>query len=572
MANFSAFNLRLLAAALSGFLVAIGFPGESFPFLSAAFALPFAFVPLFLAINSLPKPGGAQSLSMLLGKKPPTPFDRFRYAFLLTWVCGIVAVAVAFYWCTYPAILFGGIPESATYPAFAVYAVLSGLFFPTMLFPFLILAAHEGRRQSAAVSLIPVCLAATALEIWIPRFFHWSLGSLMHASIGVSQFASVLGFSGITLLILLSNAYLARALSDRALHPVRSFTMVGGVAAMWVTVLLWGNWRIERLDEEIATRGRWSHIGLIQPNYTFDELSSNPSRSSGAQRQSLEYLLELSDDLMSRVEPRLDLLVWPESVAPARFALSESQMNRTRDLAEQHNIPILVQATEFDEDEVAAVGYRRATIYSTSFLLRPDRSRSPSYRKWVPIPFGESVPFEDVWPRLGDFVRDHVGNTSKVGRGTSYDGLPYSPDDYAAPLICFDAIDPELPRLQTRFGKATVLVNQSNFVWMGSSNAGHEFKEIVRFRAIENGRSAIVAANTGPSVIFDLAGRELTETTGILKPGALHARVPVLDFMTLYTFWGHLPLHAGGAVGLLWLAVSLTRQPRKKLRRQGGHL
>jgi apolipoprotein N-acyltransferase len=569
MANFSAFNLRLLAAAMSGLLVASGFPGETFPFLSAAGALPVAFIPLFLAIYGLPKTGGVQSLSMLMGRRPPTPFERFRSAFMLTWITGVVAVAIGFYWCTYPAILFGGIPESATYPAFAVYAVVSGLFFPTMLFPFLVLVAHEGRRPFAPVSLIPVCLAATALEIWTPRFFHWSLGSLMHASLEVSQFASVLGFSGITLLILLSNAYLARAICERTTHPVRSIAMVAGVAAMWTLVLLWGSWRIDRIDAELAERGRWSHIGLIQPNYTFDELSSNPSRSSGAQRQSLDNLLEKSQELISTANPPLDLLVWPESVAPTRFALSESQMNRARDLAEQTNTPILVQATEFDEEEVATMGYRRATLYSSSFLLRPDRSRSPSYRKWVPIPFGEFVPFEDIWPELGDFVRNNVGNTSKVGRGSSYDGLPYSPHDYAAPLICFDAIEPELPRLQTRYGKATVLINQSNFVWMGRSNAGYEFKEIVRFRAIENGRSAIVAANTGPSVIFDLVGRELTETTALLKPDALHARVPVLDFMTLFTTWGHLPIHIGGGLGFLWLVMSLTRQPRKKPRRHG---
>jgi apolipoprotein N-acyltransferase len=335
---------------------------------------------------------------------------------------------------------------------------------------------------------------------------------------------------------------------------------------MWSAVSFWGNWRIAKIEAALAETNETSHIGLVQPNFTFDELSSNKTRSSMAQDQSLDHLLKISEDFIVSSNPKLDLLVWPESVAPSQFAMSPSQVERTKDLVEKTGTPILAQATEFDREEIKAVGFRKATFFSTSFLLRPDRSRSSSYKKWIPMPFGEFVPFEDTFPALGEFLRDNVGNMSKVGRGTSYDSLAYSPKHFVAPLICFDAIDTELPRLQSKYGKANLFINQSNFVWMGSSNAGYQFKELVRFRAIENGRSAILAANTGPSVMFNPVGREITNTTPLLEPATLSAFVPIWRQQTFFNFCGDTPLQVAGAIGFIILGFAMSNVNKRKHR------
>jgi apolipoprotein N-acyltransferase len=388
----------------------------------------------------------------------------------------------------------------------------------------------------------------------------------MHNSLSLSQFASVLGFNGLTLLIMTSNLGLARSLAEHSSRPLRSFGRVLALGSMWLACWLWGHYRVQTLEADFA-QGRSTRVGLVQPNFTFDELSSRPERSASAQEQSLDNLLAQTERLMNDDGGNLDLVIWPESVAPSHFAQSEDQIELTRDLAMRSGTPILVQATAFDDAEVASKGYRRATIHSTSFLIRPDGSRSPSYRKWVPIPFGETVPFEEHFPELGDWLRDNVGNTSKVGRGTSFAALPYSPHDYVAPLICFDAIEPELPRLQTRYGGATLLVNQSNFVWMGRSAAGYQFKELVRMRAIENGRSAVLAANTGPSVIFSPVGRELTKTTPLLEVATLKADVPVSTITTPFSVWGRYPLHFFAVLGLVAIVIRMSsfgrRQPSR---------
>jgi apolipoprotein N-acyltransferase len=561
---------RILGALLSGVLVALCFPGEGFPYLSAGYVMPVAYVPLFLALESLSGTGATTNRHTKREggsgqERSQSRLSKFRTAFLLTWLSGFVTVLIAFFWCTYPAILFGGIPPLAAYPAFTAYAVLSATFFPVIFCPVILNAAASGRRSSQPLAVFALAACATGLEIWTPRFFSWSLGSLMHNSLSISQFASIAGFHGITLIILFSNLAIARSLAHYRTSPVPAMTRIGVVTIVWFGVWLWGSQRLQRLETEFA-KGSKTHIGLVQPNFTFDELSSNPERTPGAQTQSLETLLDQSSQLISRTKEKLDLLIWPESVAPGSFAQSLDQLERTKQLSQRTKVPILAQATEFDREEIKQHGYRNATVYSTSFLLRPDLSRSPSYKKWVPIPFGEMVPLEDVFPELGEFVRRNIGNTSKVGRGSSTDALPYSPNEFVAPLICFDAIDSNLPRLQTKFGRATLLANQSNFVWMGHSSAGYQFKELVRFRAIENGRSAVLAANTGPSVIFSPTGREISETTQLLVTAQLSAHAPVWREQTLFTYWGKLPLHLLAGLGLVTIIWQLSNIGRKRQR------
>lgn len=553
---------RILLAALSGIFVAMGFPGGSFPFFSAAWLMPLAFLPLFFAIESIPI--GPYGSLPSHGKRRGDSQHRGREAFTLAWIMGVTFEAFAFFWTTKPAIFFGGVPPAATYPLFALYCCMAALFFPLVLSPFIWNAARKQKRQTRSFPAFAMASAAVLLEAFLPRFFQWPLGGLMHHSPAVSQLTSVLGAHGVAIFMLWGAAALARALSFRPLDPARIATQVALVSGAWISIALWGDLRIRRLAPELAA-GPSARVAAIQPNFTFSELSSNPERPADAQEQSLGTLLKMTREVvMNEGVRKPDLVVWPESVAPTAFAWSEDLLGQTTALARELDVPILAQAVEFDPDELRAKGFRKATMYSTSFLLRPDGSRSPSFRKWVPIPFGEMVPFEGLFPAAADWLRSKVGNLSKVGVGTSYAPLPFSARFSVAPLICFDSIDARLPRMQVHEGKASIFANQANFVWMDRSNAGDQFAELDRSRAIENGRSLILAANTGPSVAFDPLGREIAPATPILTQGKVVVDLPIYDGTTFYSRFGRLPLFLFGALG--WLRLFLS-----SFKRSGNH-
>ena len=542
---------------LSGCLVGFGFPGEGFPWISAYWLQPIALAPLFFSLEKSLLGDGPWASRLSVGQK----FQRLAARVL---VFGCVTNLIAFWWTTQPAIFFGGIPVSVTYPAFVLYALLSASFFLVLFAPFLLEMCSRKGEKTHPVAVIPLAFVAVSIELLCPRFFFWTFGSLTHGSDALNQWSSIFGFGAMTFFVLCSGVLLGRGFAHSARHPEALPRAALGSVALWAFawgvgagILHWGNSRLEKAP--------LTHVAWVQPNFTFDELSSNTVRSGQEQVQSLENLLQISREALQADtlpgEKKRDLLVWPESVAPSDFAWNKSLLEQAQAFVKETGVTILAQGVEFNSEEVNRVGWRNAAMKSISFLLRPDGSRSGNHEKWIPIPFGESVPFEERFPKVGDWLRKHVGNTSKVARGKTFEALAYSPDFRVAPLICFDAIEPSLARKQAREGGASLFVNQSNFVWMGNSNAGFEFLELTRFRALENGRSMILAANTGPSVAFDPLGRTVSGLTPLLKRGFGRASLPVVDWTTPYQIWGQWPLHILAVLSIL--TVTFTKRHRR---------
>ena len=529
-----------------------------------------ALVPLFLTLESLPQEGAhyqGAAHSRNHGMKVGTAAWRGARAFLAFWIFGVVLNAIAFFWTTSPSILFGGIAPTPAYLLFALYCLASATFFPLIFSPYIFNVMHCTRKSKKPVSLVCMALVATAAERFVPRFFFWTFGSLTHDSSPLNQWSSFFGFSTISFFIFFGASAIARALHQNMKMPEKALGPIGFVFAMWLSV--WGiGWlRIVSLEADLAS-ARTSKIAWVQPNFTFNELSSSKEKTPEKQLHNLDNLLGISNEAVEFGKNNVfggetpELLIWPESVAPSDFGWNPAMLARAQEFAKLNELSILAQAVQFNDKEVAEKGWNRSTTYSVSYLIRKDGSQSGKFLKWIPIPFGESVPFEDTFPRLGDWVRNNIGNTSKVGRGTSYEGLAFSPDFRVAPLICFDAIYQKLPRLQASEGNASLFVNQANFVWMGRSNAGYEFLELARFRAIENGRSMILAANTGPSVAIDPLGRLLTQPTPLMERAFQAAKVPMVTWTTLYSILGDIPLALMGALGgvrILWQLSSRAR-------------
>jgi apolipoprotein N-acyltransferase len=545
----------ILSAIISGLLTSAGFPKNFSLHSPTAWIIPFCLVPLLIAIEKLPttyqSPARAHSTTL----RQVTPFTRGLEAFFLIWITGTVLVSIAFQWVTVPAVLFGELSQPVTNALFAVYCILAGLYLPLLFLPVIWNASRCAKRGSTPFPLWSLVFAVTLLELFIPRFFQWTFGNLMHGSLPVAQWAAWVGSSGISALVLTSNFVIARAFTDPARNTGRMAITLVSVIVCWGMIYGAGRTRLNHM-REVQAKASKTTIGYVQPNFRFPGLPRNTDLGKEATMQSLTSLLSLTDEMVAsrKDKEKINLIVWPESAAPFDFAWSKDDQDLVKSKIKEWNAPLLVQASEFDKNELNSLGPRKATMYSISFLLRADGSRSPSFKKWVPMPFGESVPLEGSFPWLGDLVRDNVNNVSKVGRGTSVDSLAYSPTEAVAPLICFDAISADLTRAQTTRGNASVFVNQANFLWMWKSNAAYEFLELGRFRAIENGRSYILAANTGPSVAITPTGEPDAPPLGQLQRGFGVATLPVPDIITLYSKWGDLPLVL---LGLAAFAVQL---------------
>jgi apolipoprotein N-acyltransferase len=552
---FPGFHLVLLAV-LSGFLVSLGFPGGWFPFISAWWAVPFGLIPLFLALEFLPNESNwlrtkQKNSTSAHGKK-----QRFFKSFVLCWIFGSTLASIAFFWITVPMIYFGKINTILSYFIFAAYALVSGMFFALVLLPFSFNAMRCFSRLSKPFPFILLCLISICLEIIIPRFFYWSLGSLFHNSAPLRQWAGIFGSNFLGIFVLYTGVSFAKALAElfgQSIERILKQTLIQ--SCIWAVLYFGGSLRLSIWNKytEGAPKKR---IAFIQPNFTFEQLSSNSFQSSNSQEQSLETLISMSEEVIASAgDQKPDLLVWPESVSPTDLGWSQEKQNVIKNLTAKTGVPILNQTVAYNQEELNQLGYQHATMYSESQLWRTDGTISDSYRKWVPIPFGETVPLEDYFPKFGNLIRRYVGNTSKVGKGTSVESIPFSDGANLAPLICFDSVSPQLTRKQVNFGGANLFVNQSNFIWMLHSNAGAQLKEMNRFRGIENGKSIVMASNTGPSTAFNPTGAEIYPSTTLVSKASGYVDVPIVNEEAFYGLFGNSPIYASTLMSLVLFMV-----------------
>jgi apolipoprotein N-acyltransferase len=143
-----------------------------------------------------------------------------------------------------------------------------------------------------------------------------------------------------------------------------------------------------------------------------------------------------------------------------------------------------------------------------------------------------------------------------------------------APMICFDAIFPEVARTFV-LQDADFLVNPTNDAWYGYSSGPYQFLAIVRMRAIETGRSVARPAYSGVSALI--------YPTGEVAPGALEVgpvdpelapdpdepprllvgEIPILKGRTPYTRFGDIFAWGCAIASVLVLGAAILRRPAR---------
>jgi apolipoprotein N-acyltransferase len=183
------------------------------------------------------------------------------------------------------------------------------------------------------------------------------------------------------------------------------------------------------------------------------------------------------------------------------------------------------------------------------------------------VPFGEYVPFRDfLW-----FIKPLVELVGDFTPGDSF--KPLDADKIKAGiLICFESIFPEIARRETVEG-ANLLVSLTNDAWYGKSSAPYHSWAMTIFRAVENRRSLVRAANTGISGFVAPTGA-VNRKSDLFTEDALTDNVALMTGQTVFSLGGHWFGTACLALtGLFLLQYSwIARKQQKEIIRQKQEL
>jgi apolipoprotein N-acyltransferase len=458
----------------------------------------------------------------------------------LGYLTGAVSAVGLLYWTALVVIQYGGLPLPAG------IAVMVALCLAVALFPLLFgwatarLAATFG---TAGLLGAPFLWVATEL-LRVHTFFEFPwclLGYSQHAFLPVIQVASVTAVYGVSFILAASSALLAYAVLEA--RPRRRGAALGGLAALVAATLGGGAWAMSR---PVAETGRIV-VGLVQGGIRQEDKWVKENALDNVDRH-----VELTAEAARR---GARLVVWPESAVPFLYDRDAGLAALLQETVRAHGVHLF-----FGNDDLE-LGSGERRIYVGAKLLSPEGRLTSRYRKIHLVPFGEYVPLKGVFTFGGRFAAKLVQEVSDFSPGT--DAATGIVDGHRiGGYVCYEAIFPGLVRRFPAEG-AELLVNITNDAWYGTTSAPHQHLAMAAFRAVENGRYMVRAANTGITAVVDPRGRVL-EPTRLFERAVLVREVPFVAETTFYTRHGDVFARACAAIALALVAGSFTAPRRRR--------
>jgi len=230
-------------------------------------------------------------------------------------------------------------------------------------------------------------------------------------------------------------------------------------------------------------------------------------------------------------DPYYDLIVWPESPSPF-YTNDPLFRDAVSALARQAGTWVVTGSIGISSAMHSGGGSGESSqIFNSAALVNPQGEWVGRYDKVHLVPFGEYLPFPQVFGFAG-------GLTKEVGefqRGASRTPLAAGGERFGT-FICYESIFPDEVR-QGPLQGAQVLLNISNDGWYGDSGAWAQHLQQTQMRAIENDRWLLAGTNTGMTASIDPYGRIVAATPRKVRT-ALAAPYTLISGTTFYTRHG----------------------------------
>ena len=454
------------------------------------------------------------------------------------WLTGGIASLIGGHWITNSIHVFGHIPWIfSLLITGAGYGLEVGLqLFVYFAIPLLCI------RKLGNWELLLRLAYVIAIDPWYPRLIHWNYGGLTFSQFPfLEQVADIIGSSGL-LLYSAGLPYLLIAwwrlksdgknLNDNDVRYKFLKRVIAAYSFLWAVGLCYGAWRIQDINENVNMPNSDSFLNVIviQPNFSLQDLASNPELAHSKRQGNLESLLKDSKKYLSKLSKQTDeptLLVWPESVFPHPFFKVNEASQKVMRFAEENNTSVLFSTVDWENNPTGR------KFHGVSVLVGSNGEVLGRYNKIFLIPFGEMIPFSDIFPEAASWLRNNIANMSEFDPGQKYKVFSLSENVRLAAPICFDGFSPEVVRGMSLNG-ANLVVNLSNLAWFGRTTASDNMVAVLRWRAIENRVPVVFASNNGESVFIGADGKNLSRQLGLFEEGALIARLQLQSRFSFY--------------------------------------
>lgn len=450
--------MKILLAILSGVMLTASFPPGK-----TGWIVWFALVPLLKGLEN----------------EPPSK------AFILGIIAGLIHYFTLIYWIIIVLNTYGGLNLVLS------SVMLFLLAFYLSLYPacFSVLVGYLKESRFRALLTAGIWVFLEYLRARLLTGFPWCLfGYSQSGFLHLIQMSDITGVYGISFLIIFSNAiiYLLLFRSGQAAGKGYLGLEIFLFIAMLSVAIIYGNYRLSG-NKEGPKEGKSVKVAIVQANID-QSIKWDPMY----QKESMDIYRRLTENAYP-YKPQL--IVWPETAVPFFFQERSELTEEIYRISGESGALMIFGSPAYERINSSIRYYNRAYWLSGVGRL------TGYYDKVHLVPFGEYVPLKTLLPFVNRLVT--AAGDFASGRDIAPMSLPGLPTGM---LICYEAIFPELSRTNVKKG-ASILVNITNDAWYGMSSAPYQHLVMSIFRAVENRRPLIRAANTGFSAFIDPYGR-----------------------------------------------------------------
>lgn len=295
-------------------------------------------------------------------------------------------------------------------------------------------------------------------------------------------------------------------------------------AAAWaalaplVALAVWPLLRTDPADENVVT------VAAIQGSVPRLGLDFNSQRKAVLDNH-VSRTLELAADVRAGTVPQPDVVIWPENASdidPLRNADAARDITAA---AVAVGAPILVGTVLLNGD---------GTTSNSVIVWDPRSGPGEQHDKRIIQPFGEYLPYRSFFRLFSEYA-DRAGNFVP-GDG---DGAVTAAGITIGVATCYEVAFDRAFRDSIDAG-AQLLAVPTNNATFGDTEMTYQQLAMSRVRAVEHGRTVVVAATSGVSAIVDPDG-SVQQRTPLFVPAALVAQVPLRTDVTLASRLGPIP-------------------------------
>ncbi len=488
---------RYVLSCLSGLLLALSFPTPNLFLLAWIALVPFIY-------------------SILDSE------NRFT-TFKLGLIFGIVFFFSTQYWIYHSITHYGNIPFILSISIVLLLCIYQGFYIGL----FGVLLNFSCKRLSLPVSISAPVLWITFEYLRGVLFtgFPWSLlGYTQFQFLPLIQIADITGIYGISFLIVFSNGIISEFLLYKKYQgaDIYNYTATGGGKLLSLLIFL--------IIIVLSITYGFARIKSIKGNdvIVVSIIQGNIDQSKKWDPEYQDEVLKIYKNLtIKALKDMPKLVVWPETSVPFFFGSDRKNTEALIDFQRSLNTYLVfgsVLIKEFKKNKYS--------LSNSVILLSHNGKTIFNYDKIHLVPFGEYVPLKKIL----FFIDKLVVGIGDFVRGEEYSIAETQIGKFATP-ICYEIIFPGLIRRFYLNNGGDLLITITNDAWFGRTTGPYQHFVMSIFRAIENRKPLIRAANTGISGFIDSTGKVL-KSTRLFERTFITETVIKNTEMTFYTRFG----------------------------------